>query len=132
MAKINDIINVDIFLCSLVMVDENGEVETYQIKEGHANASNLMGLRQGDVFNIKGLGRLKILQTKEHEVEDPDFLETVELVLTCRKVSEWWDTTTTAMVVSTMNAIDREKRWQAIIANDFKKTWGEEYEFNYE
>ncbi|RPK20130.1 hypothetical protein [Paenibacillus xylanexedens] len=132
MAKINDIINVDIFLCSLVMVDDNGEVETYQIKEGHASTSTLMGLRQGDVFNIKGLGRLKILQTKEHEVEDPDFLETVELVLTCRKVSEWWDTTTTAMVVSTMNAIDREKRWQAIIADDFKKTWGEEYEFNYE
>lgn len=132
MSKISDIINVDIFLCSLVMVDENGEVETYQIKEGQANASTLMGLRQGDIFNIKGLGRLKILQTKEHEVEDPDFLETVELVLTCRKVSEWWDTTTTAMVVSAMNAVDREKRWQAIIAQDFRKTWGEEYEFNYE
>ncbi len=126
MSKVNDIMNVDIFLCSLVLVDENGEVETYQFKDIYSNGNILVGLRQGDIFNIKGLGRLKVLQVKEHEVEGADYLETIELVLTCRKVSEWWDTTTTALVVSTMNAVDREKRLQAIIDEDYRKAWGEE------
>lgn len=128
------IMRADVFVASILVQSEPNKntAKEYKIKNSWDVRYKLASIRKGDTFHIDGIGNLKVMQIIDYDKED-DFLCFYELIFNCRKVEE------TAVVpynpivalpspfmnaLSSMeNAIAIQARYNALLAQDYHRTW---------
>jgi hypothetical protein len=115
-----NIMNADVFVASIVVAEDGKNTVEYKIKDCWDIRYFLCGIRRGEILNIKGIGKLKVLQVIDYENED-EYLYFYELIFSCRKIADYEEKQTAIVPYSDDAA---RARWLAILDEDYARTWG--------
>jgi hypothetical protein len=123
LSRLPDILGVDAVVASIIVFKDE-EHKEYKIHEPWDFRIKLASLKAGDVLNIKGIGRLRVMLSREYHTGD-GFIDIVEYVIDCNWISDWWDNVTTSIVASFADSrrVAEERRIESIIKRDFERTW---------
>jgi hypothetical protein len=102
-----------------LLVTYKESLEEYSINNPWASKDILLDVKRDDVFNVNGLGRLKVIQV-EHYPSVHQFLNMIEVVVTAKWVGDAWNPVTTALVNSTLAEVNRQ-----IAIDAERKLWEE-------
>jgi hypothetical protein len=116
----SSILRADVFTASIVVDDGGGVAKEYKIKNCWDNRFLLCGVKVGEMLDIKGIGKLKVIQVIPYENEANDYdLLVCELVLSCRKIE-----TAIIPVYTAEEVIAINKRLAMLLEDQFDRVWG--------
>lgn len=105
----------DVFVATIVVYEDSQIIaQEYKIRDCWNNRYFLSGIRAGTILDIKGLGKLKVMNIVDYDKDD-EFLYFFELNINCRRIKE--------EIVLPTSTIDSSK-WIDILKDDYIKTWG--------
>jgi hypothetical protein len=92
------------------------------IKNATKNCDLLLSLKSGDILNIKGLGRIKIVSVNytNYPGENGDQNTYIEIGLNCTRIGEAWSKATTVHVDS---AIEEAEKRLATLNRRIDEDW---------
>jgi hypothetical protein len=90
-----------------LLVTYKETLDEFSVKNPWLAKDILLAIKRDDILNIRGLGRLKVMQV-EHYPSVHQFINMVEVVVTAKWISDWWNPTTTTLINNTLAEINKQ------------------------